>query len=191
MATASSRVVRKRLGDVQLRGLGHDADGLGVGLHQLAQDLVVLGPHAGTAGGPEGHQRGRRQAELGRGPGEELLVLVVGAGPSPFDEGDAEMVELLGHAELVVHGERQALLLGPVAQRGVEDVDGLGQHGQVEAVAGGTGHDRAVLRPGPWLAGHLVASAVAPGLAVRCARRHSTCSSQSLYRSTSPRTVAK
>ncbi len=129
---------------MELRGLGHDADGLGVGLDQLAQDLVVLGPHAGPARGPEGDQGGGRQAELGRGPGEELLVLGVGSGPSPLDEGDAEVVELLGHAELVVHGERQALLLGPVAQRRVEDVDGLGQHRQVEAVAG--------VRPWvPWL----------------------------------------
>ena len=40
------------------------------------------------------------------------------------------MVELLGHAELVVDGQREPLLLGPVAERGVEDVDGIGQPGR-------------------------------------------------------------
>ena len=92
-------------------------------------------PHPGAPGRAEGHQRGRGQAQLGRGPGEELLVLGVGAGPSALDEGHAEVVELLGHPQLVVDGERQPLLLRAVAQRGVEDVDGLGQDREVEAVA--------------------------------------------------------
>ena len=193
MATASSSVVRSASVTCSFGRLGHDADGFGVRLHQLAQDLVVLGPYPGPAGGPEGDERGRRQTELGGGPGEELLVLVVGAGPSPFDETDAEMVELLGHPELVVDGEREAFLLGPVAQRGVEDVDGVGQRRQVEPVAVG-----AVLWPASAAAATArwpVACArwVAGGLRFTgCARRgHSTCSSQSLYRSTSPRTVAK
>ena len=94
-------------------------------------------PHPGPARRAEGDQRGGRQVELGRGPGEELLVLRVGPGPAALDEGDPEMVELLGDAQLVVDGEREALLLGPVAQRGVEDVDRLGQHRQGEGVAGG------------------------------------------------------
>ncbi len=46
------------------------------------------------------------------------------------------MVELLGHPQLVVHGEREPLLLGPVPQRGVEHVDGVGERGQVEVVPG-------------------------------------------------------
>ena len=44
------------------------------------------------------------------------------------------MIELLGHPELVVDGERQPLLLAAVAQDGVEDVDRLGQLGHVEVV---------------------------------------------------------
>jgi hypothetical protein len=38
----------------------------------------------------------------------------------------AEVVELLGDAQLVLDGERDALELAAVAQRGVEDLDGLG-----------------------------------------------------------------
>ena len=37
------------------------------------------------------------------------------------------MVELLGDAQLVVDGERDALLLRPVPQRRVVDVDGGGE----------------------------------------------------------------
>ena len=44
------------------------------------------------------------------------------------------MVELLGHPQLVVDREGQALLLAAVAQDGVEDVDGLGQLGDGEVV---------------------------------------------------------
>ena len=121
---------------VHLRRLGHDADGLGLGLHQVAERLVVLGPHAGPPGGAEGHQRGPLEVQLLRGPGEELGVLRVGPRPSALDEGHPEVVELLGHPELVVHGQRQALLLGPVPQGGVEHVHRVGQGGQVEVVAG-------------------------------------------------------
>ena len=70
------------------------------------------------------------ERQLLLGPGEELDVLGVGAGPASLDEGDPEVVELLGHPELVVDRERQALLLAAVAQDGVEDVDRLGKLGQ-------------------------------------------------------------
>ena len=160
----------QRLGDVQLRGLGDDADGLGLGLDQEAQGLVLVGADAGAAGRPEGHELGRGEAQLGRGADEELLVLRVGAGPPPLDVGDAQVVELLGHPELVVDGQGEPLLLAAVSQGRVEHVDGLGEAGQLVAVALG-----GVTVPGRPC-----------GLAVS---RHR--SSQSLYRSTSPRTVAK
>ena len=46
-----------------------------------------------------------------RGPLEELVVLGVGAGPAALDAVHAEVVELLGDAQLVVDGERDALEL--------------------------------------------------------------------------------
>ena len=48
------------------------------------------------------------------GPLEELVVLGVGAGPPALDVADAEVVELLGDAELVVDRQRQPFLLAAV-----------------------------------------------------------------------------
>ena len=84
---------------------------------------------------PKATRVARARVQLLRGPGEELGVLRVGAGPAALDERHPEVVELLGHPELVVDGQGQALLLGAVAQGGVEDVDRVGQVGQVEVVA--------------------------------------------------------
>ena len=67
------------------------------------------------------------ELQLGRRPAEELVVLRVGAGPAGLDEVDAEPVELLGDAQLVVDGERDALELAAVAQRRVVDLDLRGQ----------------------------------------------------------------
>ena len=47
---------------------------------------------------------------------EELLVLGVGPGPSALDEVDAELVEPLGDAELIVHRQAHALHLCSVPQ---------------------------------------------------------------------------
>ena len=110
------------------------------------------------------------------------------------------MVELLGHLQLVVDREREPLLLRPVAKGGVEDVDGIRQGREVEVMAGATGTvPRAVATV--ILA---VGTGVRDGLAYPCvgvltgSQRvvvllggHSTWSSQSLYWSTSPRTVSK
>ena len=115
---------------VHLRGLGHDAHGLGTGLDEMAERIVVLGPHTGTTGRTEGHQRGPGEGELLRRTGEELGVLRVGPRPAALDERDPEVVELLRHPELVVDGQGQSLLLRPVPQGGVEDVHCVGQIGQ-------------------------------------------------------------
>ena len=62
------------------------------------------------------------KAKLDRRASEELFVLRVGAGPASFYVCDTEMIELLGDAQLVVHGERKTLLLRAVSQRRVEYV---------------------------------------------------------------------
>ena len=121
---------------VYLRRLGHDADRFGLGIDQVPQGLVLLRLHPGPPGRSEGHQLGSPERELGGSPGEELFVLGVGPRPPALDEGHPEVVELFGHAELVVHGEGEPLLLGAVPQGGVEDVNGLGQSGEVEVVTG-------------------------------------------------------
>ena len=125
------------LGDVAVPRLGDNAGDRRSGLHQVGQDGVGFRLHAGPTGGAERHQRGAAERQLLLGPREELDVLGVGAGPAPLNEGDPEVVELLGDAELVVDREREALLLAAVAQNGVEDVDGLGQLGDGEVVGMG------------------------------------------------------
>ena len=119
--------MRKRLGDVAVPGLGHDAGDRCAGVDEVGQDGVVLGADPGATGRAERHQGGGREGELLARPGEELNVLGIGPGPSTLNEGDAQMVQLLGHPELVGHREGQPLLLAPVAQDGVENVDGLGE----------------------------------------------------------------
>ena len=177
----------QRLGHVQLRRLGHDADRLGArprpGWRRISSSSARTPARRVE---PKATSVAVGSVQLGRGPGEELLVLGVGPGPAALDEGDAEVVELLGHPQLVVDGERQALLLGAVAQGGVEDVDRLGQ--RRAGRSRGVGVAWPSWRRGRACGGRLCAVAVARG---RPAGRHSTCSSQSLYWSTSPRTVAK
>ena len=71
----------------------------------------------------ERDERRRVEPQLGRRTGEELDVLRVGAGPAALDVVDAEEVELLGDAQLVVDGRGDALDLETVSQCGVEDFD--------------------------------------------------------------------
>ncbi len=113
---------------VALGRLGDQAHRARLGLEQIGQHRVGLGPAAGLAGRSERHQHGVVQMELtGRRPAEELLVLRIGSRPAALDELHPEMVELLGHPQLVVHRERQPFLLAAVAQGGVVDVDRFGQ----------------------------------------------------------------
>jgi hypothetical protein len=118
----------QRLGHVEVRALADDAHRRRAGVDQVAQGGVVVDLAQRLAGGAERHQRRRRQRSSA-GPPEELLVLRVGSGPAALDPVHAEPVELLGDAQLVVDRERDALELGTVAQRRVEDLDGLGESG--------------------------------------------------------------
>ena len=129
MATASSSEVRSASATWRSHDLATMQATGAPGFDEVGQDLVVLRLDAGPARRAEGDQRRGVERELLLGPGEELDVLGVGAGPAALDVGDAEMVELLGHAQLVVDRERQPLLLAAVAQDRVEDVDRLGELG--------------------------------------------------------------
>ena len=76
----------QRLRDVAVPRLGHDAGDRRARVDEIGQDGVILGPHAGTARRPEGDQRRRGELQLLAGPGEELDVLGVGAGPAALDD---------------------------------------------------------------------------------------------------------
>jgi hypothetical protein len=67
------------------------------------------------------------EVELGPGPPEELGVLGHRARPAALDEADSELVQQAGDRQLVDDRVGDALPLGTVAERGVED---LVRHGR-------------------------------------------------------------
>ena len=113
----------QRFEHVVVPRLADDAHRRGVGLDQVAQRVVVVDLALDAPGRAERHHRRRREVELGLGALEELVVLRVGARVAALDVVHAEVVELLGDAQLVVDGERDAFELRAVAQRRVEDLD--------------------------------------------------------------------
>ena len=113
----------QRLDDVEVPGLADDADRLGAGLDQRPQRRVVVDAPERAPGRAERQQRRRLELQLGAGPAEELLVLRVGLRVAALDPVDAEPVELLGDAQLVLDRQRDPLELRAVTQRRVEDLD--------------------------------------------------------------------
>src|SRR6185295_1570918 len=73
---------------------------------------------------PEGGELRLAEAEPARGL-EELLVARVRPRVPALDDVDAEVVQALDDAQLVVEGEGDVLGLGAVAQRGVVELDAL------------------------------------------------------------------
>ena len=126
----------QRLADVPDVGLGDQAHDRRPGVEQGPDLQVVLHPDAGLAGGPEGDQLGVPQLELGAGAGEELGVLGQRTRPAALDEPHADLVQQPGDGELVGHGVADALALGAVAQRRVEDVE-VGRAGGHRDLPGG------------------------------------------------------
>src|SRR5262249_51595931 len=79
---------------------------------------VVLGPRAGARSRPE--CRRPRMRKRGRAQRfEELYVARVRAGPTAFDVGDAEVVERVRDAQLVLDRKCNVLGLGAVTESGV------------------------------------------------------------------------
>ena len=115
----------ERLEHVVVPRLAHDAHGRRARGEEVAERVVGVDLALDAPGRPERDQRRGVEVQLGRRAPEELVVLRVGAGPARLDEVDAEPVELLGDAQLVVDGERDALELAAVAQRRVVDLDAL------------------------------------------------------------------
>ena len=113
----------QRLGHVVVPALADDAHRPGARFDEVAERVVGVDLAELAPGRAEGHQPAGVEVELGGGAPEELVVLGVGARPTTFDVVHAQPIELLGDAELVVDGERDALELAAVAQRRVEDLD--------------------------------------------------------------------
>jgi hypothetical protein len=103
-------VKRPRLADQ--RADGREAIG------QQAQGRVVGGGRVPATGHPEGREL-RVLETLAREQIEQSLLLGVRGGEAGLDHLDPERVEGVGHAHLLVHGQRHALPLHAVAEGGV------------------------------------------------------------------------
>ena len=116
----------KNLRDMQVPSLAEDGADLRLRVEQGLELRVVLGPEL----------RAARRSERGDGHVlpvdilgtlEELDVLRVRTRPTALDEIDAEGIEMLGNAQLVIARETEPLHLRAVTQRGVIDFhDGAG-----------------------------------------------------------------
>src|SRR5437660_6104633 len=120
------QVLRERdaqvLAHVEVPGLADDGDHRRLGEETEAQVAVVGGLHARPAGRAEGRHLRVLESEALDGA-EELLVAWVRARPAALDVVEAEVVEALGDAELVLEREGDVLGLRPVAQRRVVELD--------------------------------------------------------------------
>ena len=123
IARFSSPVVRSARSTCRMSDLATSADRRGLGVQQRPHLRVVGDRDAGLAGGAERDQHGVPQVQFGARAAEELGVLGHRARPAALDEADAELVEQPGDRELVDHRVADALALGAVAQRGVEDLE--------------------------------------------------------------------
>ena len=113
---------------VPVVALGDQGDHRGARLAERGDLRVVRGDGARLARRAERRERGVLEAELGLGAAEELGVLGDGARPAALDEPDAEPVQVPRDHQLVGNREVQALLLCPVAQGGVVDVELVVEH---------------------------------------------------------------
>ena len=117
------REVAERAGDARPGGVlhgvggGHDVGGVGAG------------------------EAGDHRAILGEAPGDGLHAVEIagaGDGEAGLDDIDAELVQCIGHAQLLVEVHREAGRLLAVAQRGVEEDDPVVGQGAEAGV--GDGH---------------------------------------------------
>jgi len=118
--------------DVLVVALGDEGDGGGLGVQEGAGEGVLGRLPADPPGGAERDQLGVAEAQFAvGGRAEEGRVVGVGARPAALDEGDAEVVQGAGDAQLVVDRQAEALLLGAVAQGRVVHVEDVGCDGQL------------------------------------------------------------
>ena len=105
----------------------HQADGIRLGLDELAQARIVGGGNAGALGHAEGDEAGLLRAL----PGEECRVGRVRSRIAAFDEVDAELVQHGRDGDLVLDREVDARRLLAVAERRVEQSDLFKRHAAI------------------------------------------------------------
>ena len=114
--------------DVPVVTLGDKSHDRRAGFAQRGDRWVVGRLGAGPAGRAERGELRVLQVKLGPGEPEEFRVLGVGARPSALDETGAELIKLPRDGQLVGHRQIQALLLCPIAQRCVVDMERVVEH---------------------------------------------------------------
>ena len=97
---------------VEVPRLADDGDDGRLGAQQRIEVAVVGSRHAGAPRGAEGGDAGVPETESAH-RAEELLVARIRARPAALDVVDAEGVETLGDAQLVVEREADVLRLAP------------------------------------------------------------------------------
>ena len=107
--------------EVQAPGLADERADRRERLGDDPQRGVVLGARVAAAGHAEGAHVGPQALVLE--PLEQLGLLRVRGREAGLDERDAEVVEHVRHAHLLLHGQRHAVALHAVAQGGVVDRD--------------------------------------------------------------------
>ena len=115
--------------EVQRPRLAHQRADRGEAVGQSAQAGVVLGRRVPAAGHAERRDLGVLEA-LALQQLEQRHLLGVGAGEARLDVVQAQAVEGMRHADLLVHGKGHALALHPIAKGGVVEVDLLGHWGE-------------------------------------------------------------
>ena len=111
-----------RRGDVEVPRLAEDGDDGRSRLDQRLDVRVVLRAHARPPGRAERADPGGLEDRVLHAL-EEAQVLGIRPGPAALDVVDAERVEALGDADLVLHGEGHTFALGAVPKRRVVDLD--------------------------------------------------------------------
>jgi hypothetical protein len=120
---------------MEIPGLAYQTGSLGPGAQDGRQPGVVAGAASLAAGHPEGHHA--RTGEVWQGIEEPASSVGFAPWPAGLDIVHAQPVQRLGDGDLVGHAEIDALGLGPVAQRGVEEIDSVGlAHGARIIVSG-------------------------------------------------------
>src|SRR3990170_359587 len=111
-----------------------------------SQDFPKMVTAGGPDSGPPGRPEGGDLRNLEHGvldAAEEAQVLRIGAGPPALDVVHAERVQALGDANLVFHGEGDALALGAVAEGRVVHLDQPGHRGILQPSHEGNANDEA------------------------------------------------
>ncbi len=123
---------------VQKRGLADQGAGGREAVGEHAQPLVLLGAALAAAGHAEGDDLGGVELLLGEQL-EQLALLGVRGGEAGLDHVDAQGIERVHHAQLLLRGERHAAAAHAVAQGGVVELDGRHQPAGVGAPGGEAG----------------------------------------------------